>query len=290
MKNSTLMRYFILLIWVLIVTKSFGQITSEIDFPTFPLKKVICSCQSNPNQDYSTEDLSYYEDGKLKQVFKTYTKEESDTNIVEYYYSTIGLLDSLKTKTFVGAKGYDDVFQRTRIFKYNAKGLLIHSGFADEKGNNLTNDYQYSTEDQLLRKIVRCGSNMQIYSYEYDKSGKVLKEFKNDRLLNRFKYNKENTLEKKVSYSNARYNLRRFYDRITHLRFKNEFRAKYITKYEYDEQNRLVKVINQENVIEIRKYENGTLIEKRTNYYGTDPCFAPCCSQYIYRYEYDEIK
>lgn len=279
-----------LFIWVLIVSKSSGQITSEIDLSTFPLKKVLCYCQLNPNQVYSIEDLSYYEDKKLKQIFKTYTKEESDTNTVEYYYSSIGLLDSLITKTFVGIKGYDDVFQRTRIFKYDTNGLLVHSGFNDEEGNNLKNDYQYSADGQLQRKIVRCGSNIQTYSYEYDKSGKILKEFENGRLRHRFKYDKENTLEKKVSYSNAQYNLRRFYNRITHLRFKNEFRAKYITKYEYDDQNRLVKVINQENVIEIRKYENGTLIEKRTNYYGTDPCFAPCCSQYIYRYEYDEMK
>ena len=60
----------------------------------------------------------------------------------------------------------------------------------------------------------------------------------------------------------------------------------YLKTFEYDSENRLTKIVEGENIIEENDYNGKKLIEKREYYFGIDPCFASCCGNFIYRYEY----
>ena len=60
----------------------------------------------------------------------------------------------------------------------------------------------------------------------------------------------------------------------------------YRHKFEYNKNSRLTKVLEDGKVIEENSYRGNQLIEKQTYYFGIDPCFSPCCGNYIYKYEY----
>jgi len=56
--------------------------------------------------------------------------------------------------------------------------------------------------------------------------------------------------------------------------------------YYYDLKKRLVKITENDQVIEENKYAGNRLIEKRIYYFGIDPGFDICYGNYLYRYEY----
>lgn len=60
----------------------------------------------------------------------------------------------------------------------------------------------------------------------------------------------------------------------------------YLKSFEYDFQNRLIKVIDAKYIAEEYLYIDNKLMEKRINYFGIDPGFSACLGNFIFSYEY----
>jgi YD repeat-containing protein len=254
--------------------------SQEIVQNHFPAKSRTCSCQTGSSSYYETVSYEYDDEDNLTRQIRTLATSDSDTTIIDYFYSK-GLISKINTQTFVGAKGYDEVFKSTKIFKYNDNKKLIYSGFEDKKTNNPISEYSYNENGILISKTVSCNSNVTKYNFKYDKSGKLIEEFRNGKLSIRYIYYKTRKLKKKIDYHH--FNIFR---KIIHPLRSRGLKRRTITNYKYDQSNRLVEIIEGGKTIEQRIYKDNRLKEIWIYDNSCDPCFVPCCGDYICVFRY----
>jgi hypothetical protein len=246
----------------------------------FPAKSRTCSCQSGSSSYFETVSYEYDDENKLTRQIRTFGISDSDTTIIEYLY-TKGLISRINSQTFVGVKGNDEVFKSTKIFKYNDIKKLTYSGFVDKKSNNPISEYSYNDKGILISKTVSCNSNVSRYNYQYDKQCRLIKEYRNDRLNKKYKYNSFNKLKKSIEFQRSYF----FYNIIIPFQHPGIKKRK-ITKYRYDESNRLIEKIEAGKIIEKRIYKDNRLKEIWTYDNSDDPCFHQCCGDFIYVFRY----
>ena len=190
-----------------------------------------------------------------------------------------------------------------KTFEYNSNGQLKKEiydmiSWIQEK------DFIYNTTNQLEKiiytNIYYNSDREEIYSrtqseetFEYRKN-LLVKHVANWGGLDTYEYD---TKDRMITHTN--YNMvtgERYH--IIHYKYSGNLKIEewtevvetgkimYRHKFEYDKNNRLTQVLEDGKIIEENLYRGDKLIEKRTSYFGIDPCFYPCCGKCIYKYEY----
>ena len=85
---------------------------------------------------------------------------------------------------------------------------------------------------------------------------------------------------------------------ITHFKYAGDLKIKewketaytgtrmYLRKFKYDNNQRLIQVLEDDKIVEENAYTGDRLTEKRVCYWGINPGFSPCNGNYLYKYEY----
>lgn len=115
-----------------------------------------------------------------------------------------------------------------------------------------------------MTSTVDCNYTHWEYSYEYDKQDRLVKKNKNNELEVSYEYF-QNRLKKEIRYNRN---------------------SNTETTYEYDDNGLLIYKKENDKIIEKNIYDKGRLVERWTYYFGIDPGYYPCSSQYITKYEY----
>lgn len=250
---------FILLIYFLqSFSMAFSQPCCKEDFLKYPLKSISTFCQNKPETPISKVILTYDKENHL--IKYSSFKNNIETNRIVFLYNDLGLLTSKEFYSFDQTQTLD----RIRLFKYDEKNQLIYEGYDDERGNNTKNNYLYNKNGQLIESTVDCNYTHLSYSYEYDSQKRISKKYKNNELEISYEYS-NNLLIKKIHYNR-----------------NNDVEI----MYEYDDNGLLINKKENGKTIEKNIYYTYRLIERWTYYFGIDPCYSPCCSQYLIKYEY----
>jgi YD repeat-containing protein len=162
------------------------------------------------NNGYRTEANYYKEDTKLisnviykydeagriiEKIDYTPGKEAHLTYLTDYKYDNNGNLIEVRAPMVTEKFKYDSLNQRTEFrrffqhelsrtffYKYDEKGREVESTEIDEKLVPIqTLKYKYNTDDLIIETLVYKGKAnkfdcKQTYSYEYDKTGNIVKE------------------------------------------------------------------------------------------------------------------
>jgi len=225
-----------------------GQMEDKEDFYRYPLKTIISYCQKDPTIPISTTSLFYDSENRVSIV------SDENGGKIKFKYNEYGLLIS---KVFINET--EDV-ERTMTYEYDQDLKLIYEGYEDERPNNTIKEYYYNGSGQLIKMTLSCRNNVVEYTYEYNSKGQLMNEYKDNRLLVQYVYHGD-LLVKKTSNNIE-------------------------TIYEYNINDQLLRVIENDKIIEENVFKNGKTIERWVNYYGIDPCFRACCSQYLLKYTY----
>ena len=153
-------------------------------------------CTDSDNKQTFTH--LYYSDGKLMKtvVIYSFTEEKREIN---YEYDSQGRMikqhyinpyNELITTQFV----YDEFGNEILSFIFDRKSRLTEINIAGVK----TEIFQYSTDnDQLLKhKILLNGKIYQLYTYDYDSNGNIIKE------TSHYKKGKKSSIEKSYDENN----------------------------------------------------------------------------------------
>jgi hypothetical protein len=184
-------------------------------------------------------------------------------------------------------------------YEYNSKNLLIiETSDQDFRKTEIT--YVYNSSDQLINKLYKIA--------DLDANGLVLStsesetplEYKNNLLVkdvetwggwNTYEYSDGKLTTKNVFTSTGQlYWILKFkYSGSLKIEEKNQTASGnilYTKTFAYDSEGRLVKIIENGNVIEQNSYDGNKLLEKRINYFGIDPGFSACNGNFLYKYHY----
>ena len=247
----------------------------EDDLLKYPLKSISIYCQDTSNKiPYSVQYL-YYDNNNQLLLSKSISIRNSDTNIVEYKFNKNRLLASKFSYT-IPITERNKHRQRKRIFKYDKNNNLIFDGYEEGKGENKgyseNKSYSYSKlNGKPISSNYTYGPNHFENTYEYDSLGRLIKLYKNKELEATYEYSndlllKETRFIKGANYASA-----------TGTR---------VLIYEYDDSGLLILKKQFGKIVEKNIYEKGRLLERLTYYYGPDPNFSTCSSQYDYKFEY----
>lgn len=192
---------------------------------------------------------------------------------------------------------------RVTSYKYNSVGLLLKETIESDL-IKFEKDFEYNSSEQLVKIIYK--------TYQYDMNGKVLNDtyyeaplhYENNKLIKEWVYYGDWAGYNTYEYSNGLVSTKTHYSKngatiqyIIRYSYSSDKLVKeikesvtdyifYSKTYHYDSNSRLISIVDRENTIEEYSYSDNHLIEKRTFYYGIDPCFAQCCGNFIYKYEY----
>ena len=184
-------------------------------------------------------------------------------------------------------------------YDYDSDNRLTHEN-TRSKYNRTEKEYQYDTENQLI--------NIQYTFLTYDDAGNELNkstvdtplEYQQGKLIKAWEswggystYTYENNqIDTKIDYTGTgtKHHITSYnYDGALVKKEKKvtaEGHLIYERAFQYDFKNRLVKIIENGEIVEENTYRDSQLIEKRTYYFGIDPGFSPCLGNYIYKYAY----
>ncbi len=242
-----------ILLLLLAISTSISYANMEQDtLLKYPLKSVEKYCRDNPDKYVSK---TTYEYNDLHQITRTVRGHGRGEYMVNYQYNELGLLISK-------ANASDDKDGRTRIYEYNKSNQLIFEGNDDDSG--ITNRYTYSSDGNMIKNYTTCTYNKFEYEFKYDEFGRMIEKSENGNILESYFYD-ANMLSKKILY--------------------NRVRNKEIS-YEYGEKGELRIIKEDGKVLEEFSYKNNRVVEKRSSYYGKDPCYYFCCMKYITKYTY----
>ena len=216
----------------------------------------------------------------------------------------------------------EEVFNRVE-YEYDHDKLVTESTFSNGVIYSKTT-FEYNSNNQLFKKIYETdwGKTEKTFAYNssnqlinvnhktinYDVSGQVATEreadapleYENNRLVKQwetwggfhtyaYKNGKVVAMIDYTQYS-EKYHITTYQydgDLLTVERKETaDGNLIYNKTFQYDAENRLIKIVEDENIIEENFYDENKLIEKRTYYYGIDPGFDVCSGNYIYKYEY----
>jgi len=211
---------------------------------------------------------------------------------VEYSYINNNLVSEIAL--------FNGEIQSKTTFEYNSKNQLTLEIYETD-GRTTEKTFIYNDLNQRINVIYKFT--------EYDTNGQVTTENTNEAPL---EYNESNQLVKEWAYWGG-FNTYEYKDgkivtkidytkngtkhHITRYKYSGELKVEekketaagnliYLRTFHYDSKNRLIKITEDENIIEENDYNENKLIEKRTYYFGIDPGFDVCYGNYIYRYEY----
>jgi uncharacterized protein YcfL len=221
-------------------------------------------CPNSPN-DTLRRVVYVYNNDKMITETTLYNGEIQSKTTFEYNLDNQLTLEIYETdwkkteKTFI----YNELNQLVNIIykftDYDSNGVVI-----DESESEAPLEY----ENNQLVKEWECWGGFSTYEY---KDGKV---------VTKIDYTKNGEKHHITSYK---------YSGKLKIEEKKETSAGnviYIRTFHYDSKNRLIKIIEDKNIIEENDYIENKLTEKRTYYFGIDPGFFVCNGNYIYRYEY----
>ena len=235
--------------------------------PTFELEGPITMtvfCPNAPDDTISQTDYEYASEILTKMTQRNYGEITSVTN---YEYNSKNLLiketceqDFRKTEiTYVYNKSDQLINRLYKIADLDANGLVLSTNESEaplEYKNNLVvkevetwggwNTYEYSNSKIITKNVFT--SSGQLY------------------WIIKFKYSGNLKIEEKNQTSNGS--------------------VIYTRTFEYDSESRLIKIIEDGNVIEQNIYDGSKLREKRIYYFGIDPGFSVCNGNFIYKYQY----
>ena len=223
-------------------------------------------CQSNPGECY--QEVKYeYNNNKLisERVFgfgELYSEKTLEYNPDGQLKKEIYDITSLKQeKEYI----YNNINQLEKIVY-----IRINYNPAGEETSRAQSEETYEYKNDLLVKKVETWGSWNIYEYDANK--------------------------RMITYTSYTTTGEKYH--ITHYKYKGNLKVEewaevsstgyimYLHKFKYDNKNRLVKVLENNKIIEENLYTGNKLIEKRIFYFGIDPCFAACCGNYILKYEY----
>lgn len=248
-------KLFLFTILTLLYFGAISQPIPESNLLKYPLKSIAYFCQDNTETPLSIITLAYDSNNRLEKLI-TY-QGQSIISEVNYYYNEFGKYD------------YQDIYsfdqtlklERTKVFHYDENKRLIFEAYEDNKEYSGIKEYTYNEIGQIITCTEKHNSNSMLYTYEYDTYGRLSKQYLNGNILCSYEYS-QNLLLKQV---------------------KNN-RIEII--YEYDNEGLLIKKRENGNIVEENIYKDGLLTEQWSSYFGIDPCFSPCCSQYVATYIY----
>lgn len=195
--------------------------------------------------------------------------------------------------------------RRKKSFEYDSDGRITEETL--EFSNTKTKkSYIYNDFNQLI-KVKRRSS-------EYDADGQLIREsesedtfeYENNHLVKElqswggvitYEYKGGNLVKKTTftKYGDAHHITTYEYEdedggEVDLLTVEHKETAQGNTMYHktffYDSWNRLVTVKDGDDIIEEYVYDEEDLVLKKEFYFGIDPCYSPCCGNYLYRYEY----
>jgi hypothetical protein len=149
-------------------------------------------------------------------------------------------------------------------YKYDETNRLIYEGVGDEAMDK-KHTYIYNEKGQLIESTDECGYIHRRFGYKYDEMQRMI-----------MKYERGGTSPTEYEYSGHR---------LTKEIHHNRNRKTEIT-YEFNDIGLLLIKREEGNVIIKNIYNNGRLVERWDYYFGIDPGYYPCHSQYISKYEY----
>lgn len=243
---------------LLISIPMFGQPSFKDEFYKYPLKSITSYCQENPDSIISLEKLTYDKDYKLATRSK-FARNNFELQRHVYFYNDSGILLSRDFYVFDETK----VRHGKKLYKYDNKNLLIYEGYDSLMRNTSEVYYTYNAQGQLTSASNGKDRYSNTYSYEYDSKNRLIDVLKDNKYFISYEYNND-LLIRETHYIDKKADI----------------------KYEYDENGLLLKKVENGKIIEKNIYNNGILIKRYSYYFGIDPCYSLCCSQYITLFEY----
>ncbi|PIE86051.1 MAG: hypothetical protein CSA05_02580 [Bacteroidia bacterium] len=236
---------------------------TELDKPS----AMIIFCQDSPNDTLKMEEYIYKNDNLIKKISIWNGEVQSETSY-EYNLNNQIISETYKTNWQK---------QKTEItYVYNEENQLI----------NILYKFTYYDEDgQITNEKEREAPR------EYE-NNQLVKKWKYWGGFNTYKYSNGKLVSKIEHTKTGEKHHFTYYKYSGKLLIEEKKKSRvggliYLKTYEYDSKNRLTKIRDGDNnIIEENDYVGERLIEKRKYDFGIDPCFAPCCGNFIYKYEY----
>jgi len=244
------------------------------------------------------KDIYFFDNDKLIVDFGAFTigEKEDDFDFTFYQYPQKNIMEEYFSNVYDGKK------TKGSTKKFNSKNLLIEESkyIGNENGYKKLYKYNSKGEKVSFTKYNGIGDLKEKVIYKRNDYGNLLEEKKYDaegKLIEKeiSKYNNAGKLIEKIGYNssdNETFSITSNYLNDTlQINVKSVYSGKtfHESKHEYDNEKRLIKIIypvyygdktnrysvynydNNDNVIEIKNFENQKLIEKTmfTNYVGS---------------------
>lgn len=236
-------------------------VPAELDSPS----KMIVFCQASPDNPLRTVNYEYNDIGNLINETSIINGEVQSEITFEYntnnqIISEMYVTDNRKTeKVYVYNKNSQLINILYTFINYDTNGQV-----SNESESEAPREYE---DNQLVKEWEYWGG---FSTYKY----------KDGRIVTRIDYTKNGEKHHFTYYKYAG-------DLLTEERKETKVGGlMYLKTYTYDLQNRLIQIRDRKNIIVENDYDGKKLIEKRKYYFGIDPCYSPCCGNFIYRYEY----
>jgi len=229
-----------------------------------PVAMEVC-CQSDPETTLNSFEYAYNQGNLVSEI--TYNSKGEIEGIKSLLYNSINQVttETCRSDTYTMVKNYmyNDLNQLINI-NYHLKNYDTNGQLISESTYETPLEY----ENNLLVKEWRheCG----FVTYDYI-DGKVVTMIEYTELgqkhhITRYKYSGDLIVEESK-------------ETVTGSMI-------YVHTFQYDSENRVIKIIEDENFVEESFYDGNKLMEKRTYYFGIDPGFYFCNGNFIYKYEY----
>jgi YD repeat-containing protein len=240
---------FSLLILASCTGSAYTQLAFNREILKYPLKSVIVYCQKDTSRAIAKKELFYDQNHRLVKECETIY---GNINCMTYTYNESGALILQESES------------RNTVFTYNNKNQLI----CENEDKFKTTSYEYNGE-RVSSKLVDLGSGSKFYTYKYDKQNRLAEIYLNDQSYISYEYT--DSLLRRESHYGRQYG--------------NFETTEY--KYDYNTLGQLVKKTENDKILEKYIYDNNNRLIERMRYeYGMDPCYYPCCGNYIDKFEY----
>lgn len=222
----------------------------------------------------------------------------------------------------VYCQGTPDQLLRRIEYEYNGSNLVTETTLVNGE-EDIKQTYAYDSKNLLVKLIIETSLTKVVKTYEYnglnqltnvihttfhyDVSGAIVNEntvetpmeYENGQLVKEwktwggyttyaYKNNKVTTMTEYTVYGTQHHITKYKYSGDLKIEERTETATGtllHLKTFQYDGENRLVTILDGEDIIEENIYEENKLKEKRTFYFGIDPGFDICYGNYIYRYE-----
>ena len=234
-------------------------------------------------------------------VTKVFCQHNPNVLVQEMTYTYDDLHNLIKETLFIEDTVHLSTYKSATYYDYNEEQVLIRE-FMDGPYLDREKIYHYNTDKQI-DKIVYTFSyynvageltneevSEELYEYENGFLSKLTEYWGGSSI---YEYDEQEQLFKKSDFTqNNELSHITFYEYSEGLLSSEKIESfdgtvQHEKSYLYDEEDNLLKIIEDGNVVEENIYEEHQLMEKRLYYFGIDPGFDMCLGNYIYKYEYE---